>query len=198
MDKIVEFLLSREIFIIWVAVMGVLIASGIKKIMKVVWNKKHPDIAFNAKKYEYLYAAIAFIIEATTITLMSIYYYQITDWQTLTFDGGIYGLSTSGVYMILQALRKLGKLSKKQIATICTKIGLIIINWYKLYKEKKLTVEKLQADISALQNKIDTYAKNESELSAQGDISAQLKTVAAYLGVDPAYLEMLKKLKRNS
>ena len=91
-----------------IVIVAVLIASLVKLIMKKA--VKHNGGELDCKKWEYLYAAISFIIAAVGVFCFLRFYVGVTDVNVLIKNTGLYAGSTQVIYLfIVQLISKGGK-----------------------------------------------------------------------------------------
>lgn len=88
-----------------IVIVAVLIASLVKLIMKKAVN--HNGGELDCKKWEYLYAAISFIIAAVGVFCFLRFYVGVTDVNVLIKNTGLYAGSTQIIYLfVIQLISK--------------------------------------------------------------------------------------------
>ena len=102
-------------------IVAVLISSFIKIIMEKVAKDNGGEL--DCKKWEYLYAAISFVIAAVGVFCFLRFYVGVTDVNVLIKNTGLYAGSTQCVYFfIVQLIRKGGKGILEKLKNIYLKL----------------------------------------------------------------------------
>ena len=88
-----------------IVIVGILISSAVKVIMKKTVEKKGKE--FNTGKYEYLYATLSFILSATGIFCFLKFYLKVTDVTDLIKTTSLYAGCGQTIYLfVVQLVRK--------------------------------------------------------------------------------------------
>lgn len=161
----------------WIRIYAVV---GEEKILQVAKTKQ-------VKKIVYTFISAGISVAACCVYL-AIINTKLTATLILTLSGTIWSMNTL-TYMLYENLG-------------VRAVWKAFLNWAKgLILSTTATIkEKIAAEKARIAaEKAETEAQktaSETATATQIDIAEQMKTVAEYLGIDTAYLEMLKKLKK--
>ena len=104
-----------------IVIVAILISSLIKVIMKKVVKNKGGEL--DCKRWEYLYAAISFIIAAVGVFCFLRFYVGVTDINVLIKNTGLYAGNTQIIYLfVIQLISKGGKGIYTSIKNIFAKL----------------------------------------------------------------------------
>lgn len=148
--------------------MGVLFTSGIKVLMKVGHDagqkkrlKADPDyvvVEFSAKKWEYLFAVLAFSIEAFIAVMLLVFYFKVDNGYKVALEGGLYAFSTGGIYMVIQAIRKISKETWIKLGKLFLRIATVVSAAIATHKKAK--VDKLAQAVAEKAKEVGEIAES--------------------------------------
>lgn len=150
MSEIISIILNTawlvELLKLVACVLAVLVVSCVKAIIKAVYKKQNKS--FDAKKFEYLFFIIAFLIAGTAAFLIA-YLLQHNTLISSFEDAGIYGSATQALYYIII------QPSRKGINWIIKAIGKFIA----YIKTKKVTSKDIKDVVKSINtvSSVDTF-----------------------------------------